>query len=113
LPTTVASAPPVMPTRPSAQGTPPAPRPPAHGPLRNLGGGAGPARPGDGPAPGGGSPTRRPPLLGRGRAGPGYGVVRSAAPVAPPSLRKGDAQRPVAPKGPQKLANIPQHLMDR
>jgi translation initiation factor IF-2 len=115
-PTTVAAAPAPPPTRPSAQGTPPSPtRPSAHGPLRNLGGGGGGGspRPGDGSAPSNPG-TRRPPLLGRGRTGPGYGtVLRSQTASPPPSLRKPDAQRPAPPTGPKKIANIPQHLMDR
>src|SRR5205823_13117141 len=65
--------------------------------------------------PGGGTPTttRRPPLLGRRPGGPGYGIVsRTPTAHAPPSLRTQPPKPPV-PKGPQKLANIPQHLMDR
>jgi translation initiation factor IF-2 len=89
------------------------PAPPRPGmtdrPVRNLG--ATP-RPGDGP---GGSapttPTRRPPLLGRRPPGASYGVVRTATPHAPPSLRQ-QPPKPAAPAGVRKLADIPQHLRD-
>jgi translation initiation factor IF-2 len=89
--------------------TPPAPpRPPAQGAMRNLGS---TPRPGDGSAPTGPRP-RVNPLLGRGRAG--YGIVsRSPTASPPPTLRSQQAPKPPPPKGPQKLANIPQHLMDR
>jgi translation initiation factor IF-2 len=102
-PTTAASA--VRPPAPTGM-------PPRQGmgdrPVRNLG--ATP-RPGDGPggAPAGPRP-RVNPLLGP-RRGPGYGVVRTATPHAPPSLRQQPA-KPAAPAGVRKLADIPQHLRD-
>ncbi|HEY1375732.1 MAG TPA: translation initiation factor IF-2 [Gemmataceae bacterium] len=119
-----AARPPVSPPTPAASATTPPPRPTgptpppvaptrpsAHGPLRNLGGGS---RPGDGPGGSSPPPTRRPPLIGRSPRSPGYGIV-SRAPTAtpPPSLRNQQAPKPAAPKGPQKLANIPQHLLER
>jgi translation initiation factor IF-2 len=103
------------PTRPSTppQSAPPRPVNNSDRPVRNLGGAS--ARPGDGsgPSSGGTSGRRGSPLYGRRPGGPGYGIV-SRAPTAhaPPSLRT-QPPKPAAPKGPQKLANIPQHLMDR
>jgi translation initiation factor IF-2 len=124
-PPPAAAQPPV--NQPAAQSQPPAPprpttptphpgptRPSAHGPLRNLGGNQ--PRPGDGPAGGGSAPTttRRPPLIGRGPRTAGYGVAyRNPTASPPPSLRSNQPAKPAAPKGPQKLANIPQHLMNK
>jgi translation initiation factor IF-2 len=103
-PTTVASAakPPTAPTS-----VPPRPGM-TDRPVRNLGS---TPRPGDGPgsAPAGPRP-RVNPLLGP-RRGPGYGVVRTATPHAPPSLRQ-QPPKPAAPAGVRKLADIPQHLRD-
>jgi translation initiation factor IF-2 len=116
-PTPPAARPPVGPPTTAATAKPQAPpaappRLPAGGdrPVRNLGT---TPRPGDAPAGGTPSTTRRPPLLGRRPGGPNYGIVsRTPTAHAPPSLRS-QPPKPPAPKGPQKLANIPQHLMDR
>ena len=107
---------PTGPPAPAASANPsratPAPsapsRPSAHGPLRNLGGSP---RPGD--SAGGGTPTRRSPLIGQRRGSSASGFTyRDPKAHAPPSLRNQQTPKPAAPKGPQKLANIPQHLMD-
>jgi translation initiation factor IF-2 len=108
------------PAGPSAPATAPRPstpsapaRPPANSdrPVRNLGS---TPRPSDGP-PTPGAPSRRnsPLLGGRRPGGSGYGIVsRTPTAHAPPTLRS-QTPKPPAPKGPEKLANIPKHLMDR
>src|SRR5581483_1077334 len=77
--------------------------------MRNLGGG-GPARPADGPS--GGAPTRRSPLLGRGRPNQGF-VTRTPTPHAPPSLRSPQPPKPAPTGGVRRIADIPQHLMQK